>query len=83
MKKRSIATITLSILTIISTWAEVLSIPDPMLEAAIRRQLGKAEGEITRDDMESLTELDASLASNQRNRINPKISSEKWKNKAL
>ena len=40
--------------------AQTVNIPDPELQAAVRKALGKPDGEITVTDMESLTELDAS-----------------------
>ena len=41
--------------------AQTVEIPDPGLQAAIREALNKPAGEITVADMESLTELDASI----------------------
>ncbi len=40
--------------------AQEVSIPDPGLNAAIRRTLGKAAGPLTAEDLLSLTSLDAS-----------------------
>ncbi len=40
--------------------AEVVNIPDPNLEAAIREELNKPTGDITTDDMALLTSLVAS-----------------------
>jgi len=47
-------------LTVQTALAQVVDIPDPELDAAIRLALDKPTGDISVADMESLTELDAS-----------------------
>ena len=45
----------------LSVSAQTVEIPDPALQKAIRGALEKPDGDITAEDMESLTVLDASL----------------------
>jgi len=48
-------------MTFTTTTGEVVTFPDPNLEAAIRDAIGKPEGDIYQSDLEGLTELHASV----------------------
>ena len=47
-------------LTVQTVHGQVVDIPDPVLTRIIQAELDKPTGDITVEDMESLTELDAS-----------------------
>src|SRR5688572_464787 len=57
----------------LTTRAQVIEIPDPELQLAIRRSLQKPTGEITTADMASLTNLDASHYTRRSNRTNAQV----------
>ena len=61
MNRKSVISLTL-LLTIVcfqQAYAEVVNIPDANLEAVIREEIGKPEGDITDTDLQGITELDS------------------------
>ena len=52
-------TLLLTILCFQQAYAEVVNIPDANLEAVIREEIGKPEGDITDTDLQGITELDS------------------------